>query len=187
MHHLDLEGATRIAGVRPGRRTVGVEHPGFLPAVVELDVARVEVSRARIEPSRREGAGIRLRPALFWSGVGAAAVGAGIVAAAAVASDGAGVVCLTNDPERSACGGGSTFYRLGEEGSAVPRFAPGARSGGVPLAPLGYSISAAGAGLALGALFLGDAEDPPWLALALGLSLGALSFTLSLALDGGTP
>jgi hypothetical protein len=180
-------GINRVEGIKPGARMIAVEHPRFEPASVAVEIARGELARVSLPELARRGSELGLRRGLFWTGIGASAAGVALVIAAAVSAGDTQVLCLTTDPEDSRCSGHSSFWELGGSPAAGgSRFSP-ERSGGVPLAPLGISLVAAGAGFTLGAAFLGEEQDPPWLALAIGLGAGALSFGLSIALDGETP
>ena len=56
--------------------------------------------------------------------------------------------------------------------------------GGVLIAPLGYSLVGTGAAFSVGSLLTGDNEIP-WIPVVVGLGIGALSYGLSTALNGG--
>lgn len=160
--------STRIFGLDPGKRSVGLEHPEREPQVIEVELLRGRSSEVSVELVRARADAGALRAALLWSGVGAAAVGTGLVAYGAANAGETEVVCLTDDPSASRCSGSSAFYEVG----------------GVPIAPLGLSLIAAGATWSLGTLLFGDDRDVPWLQLIVGTGIGAAVFTASVLFDG---
>jgi hypothetical protein len=178
--------SVRIAGVRPGLRTLTIEHPETETAVVSLEVTRGETEELVPVLIKKKAAPSSLREPLFWTGTGAAVFGAGLFVYAIAAAGQTETVCLTSDPASSRCNGIDPLHRSGDDPAGAPRFfsAPG---GGLALAPLGYSIFGAGAVWALGALLFGDEREAPWIPLLAGAGLGVLSFALSTVLDGERP
>lgn len=171
-----------LVGLSPGERSILLEHAAIEPVSATVQIARGE--RAALHPAiaaKRSDASA-FRAAVSWTGAGVAAIGAGMVVYA-VAADRPQVLCLTGALDRSRCASGGAFPRSNDGGRGAPELDV-TRGGGVALAPLGYSILATGALWALGAWLFGDERDPPWIALAAGVGAGALSFTLSTALEG---
>ncbi len=174
------EGTTRITGVRPGDRTLRIERSGFAPmertiqvrsgraASVELSMVQTEV---RLNPAMRTG--------LFWTGVAAAAAGVATTIYAITLQTDVRVSCFKND-ER--CSGGSQFITTNYAPENVGSLEP-INSGGLPLAPLGFSLAAAGAGWAL-STWLMDDESFPWLEFLIGAAAGGAAYGISVVAQG---
>lgn len=101
------------------------------------------------------------RSGVFYGGVAAAAVGAGLIVASFVAP-------------------GPRDFCSGLDSCSGPEFT---RAGGVLLAPLGYSFAGLGAAWIFGS-WLGDERSFPWIELLSGAAIFGLSYGLSAVLNG---
>lgn len=162
-------GSTTLVSVIAGRRTIAVAHPDYEPWQVQVEVPRGASVEVRTEPQRLANAGAA-RSVVLWSGLGLAAAGLALTGYAIAQSAGeSGPLCATLPGESTdACDGGG-FTQLG--------------SSGVLTAPAGYSLIAVGGSFALGASVFGGDDEIPWIAVAVGVALGAVSYGLSAALD----
>jgi hypothetical protein len=168
-------GNARIESVRPGARKVELEHPEAQPFEAALEVRRGQV--ASIDVVLESNAGTHLaRTLTLWSGVGIGAIGIGLSIWAAVASASARDHYCVGDE----CSG-SDFSTIGDLTRTGDRL--GRPEGGVLALPLGYSIAGAGAAFSLGALFIGEDEELPWIAWLVGVGVGGLAYGISAAVD----
>ena len=172
-----------LTSVMPGGRTVVVSNPdgSQVPFRRVLTVERgrtAEVSVTMVERPDASAAG--LRTATFWSGIGVAAAGAVLTAYGALAPRD---ITHVRSCRGGGCDGGNAgFATLCELSSSTPQ---GCGSTGVLVAPLGYSLIATGGVWLVGTQLFGDDGDVPWVQLVAGLAVGAVSYGLSAALDGG--
>ncbi len=169
-----------VRGVRPGRRRLTFRRAGYEVAEREVDVAartpvRVEVT---LLPKASSDAGLANR-AVLWGGAAVAAVGAAIVVYGLTRTD-SGVTshCFAGSPD---CASRSDFVSFGFDADA-DGVARDVNPGGVLVVPLGYSLAATGATWSLGALTFERDAELPWISIALGAVVGALSYGLSAAL-----
>jgi hypothetical protein len=171
-----IRGTSRVEGVRPGARKLAFEHPEALPQEVRVEVKRGETTSIAVELASNAGAH-PVRTVTLWTGAGIAAVGLGIAIWAAAASSSVDVYCQAEGD----CSGTDfrTFAQLtGDEGDH-----PGPPKSGVLALPLGYSLFGAGAGFSLGALFIGEEQELPWIAWIVGTAVGGLAYGLSALID----
>lgn len=182
-------GTTRITGVRPGERVVRVERSGFAPMEKTIQVrpggaAKLELSMVQTEL----GLNPAMRGGLLWTGVAAAAAGIATTIYAVTKQADVRVSCFTTNEN---CSGGSTFITSNYAPENVGTLEP-INPGGVALAPLGFSLVAAGAGWALSS-WLMDEEAFPWLEFLIGVAAGGATYGISVAAQGspsrvgGTP
>lgn len=163
-----IAGVTRLAGARPGIRSVELEHPKYLPFRTTLEVTRGGIARAEatFEAPPGNDTGI-VRQVVLWSGVAAAAAGVGIaIAGAALPSDGE-TSCF------APCETGREFRTFGD--------------GPVAVAPLGFALAGTGLVWALGTWLFGGSDDVPWIQLVTGAVVGGTTYALSVLLDHRTP
>jgi hypothetical protein len=169
-------GSTSLSKVSPGQHEVELRHPSYEPEKTSISVDRGESIEARFELERISDETV-VRPIVLWSGVVLAVVGGAIAVYAAVRQNG---------DVRTACFEGSDCSR---DGFLTFGYAPAATNAenvnpsGVLVAPLGYSIAAAGVVFALGTLLFGDDDDIPWIQVLAGLAVGAASYGISAAVN----
>jgi hypothetical protein len=178
---IQLDGATlgmtqggdlKIVRVVAGMRTLTIGGKGTFER--EVDVGRGKT--VPVEASIKLGGYSQLRSALLWGGAGVAALGAAALIFAVARHDGAAETYCFRP-----CTGGNAFETLGYDPSVADPTKP-INPSGVLLAPLGYSLIAAGGAWALGSA-LGDDDRAPWIELTVGVVLGALAYGLSAALN----
>lgn len=176
-------GVTELRGVTAGLRRITVEQPGHEPWTTELLVERGGRASVTASLVRAGSAGETLRTALVWTGASVAAAGL-VVGGIAIARHDGGVapVCLAGPGIE--CRSSASFETFGTDVRA-PLGQP-LSSGGIAIAPLGLGLVATGAVWSLGAWLLGD-DVPAWVPLAAGAVLGAATYGLGVALDGGEP
>lgn len=172
-------GQTRLLGVNPGDRQLGLQHDGFEPFQTLVRVDRNQESTVEVSlVARASGTNAAARQVLFWGGAALGAAGAALVTYAIVAHDSSVKgACF-------GCGGGSEWIGFGYDPS-VANTAGDANPPSLPVAPLGYSLVVTGALWSLGTAFFGDEGSFPWLPLLTGVAAGGLSLGLSAALGGG--
>lgn len=157
----------RIERVRPGPRTLHVSHPDGPPTSVDVNVqSRVTVKTSVSIPFETHP----IRTAATIAGAVMAAAGLVLTVWAIVSTRPSPSFCSNpND-----CG---TFSTTGQLASSSIAGAP--PPGGPLAAPLGYSMTGAGVAFGLGGLWIGDANVPPWIAIAAGVAVGVLGYGLS--------
>ncbi|MBI4814910.1 MAG: PEGA domain-containing protein [Deltaproteobacteria bacterium] len=171
-------GTTRISNVPAGRHTITLEHPLFERFVRDVEVERgatVEVPAGLVRLPSADHA--TARTSLLWTGVGVSALGAAVLTAAIIgaANQEHNLLCYEDEECRSP--GWYTFDGAPDSERLDP-------SQGVLIgAPLGYSLMGAGAVWSLGTLLFGSDESFPWIQIATGVGVGALSFGVSAALN----
>lgn len=173
-------GTTRITGIRPGDRVVRIERAGFAPMEKTVRVrsgraASVEVSMVQTELRPNSA----MRAGLLWTGVAAAAAGIATTIYAITRQSDVRVSCFTVN---ESCKGGSTFITNNYAPENVGTLEP-INPGGVALAPLGFSLVAAGAGWAL-STWLMDDKAFPWLEFLIGVAAGGATYGISVAAQG---
>lgn len=157
----------RIEGLRAGSRSVGLTAGNEDSSSARVDVrarGSAELTLNVIDDSMRVSR--TLRDGMFYGGGGLAIAGVALTVAGFATSPSSYSVCSGPDDP---CGNA--------------RFA---RAGGVPIAPLGYSLAGLGAAWLAGAL-LGDRDRMPWMELGIGVAVFTASFALSLALEQRDP
>ena len=175
-------GLTRIVDVPPGEYQLLLTHPSYEPFETKVVVSKGE--RATVTAELTEGAsGLNavLRQSTIWGGAAVAVAGAAITLFAIADNPSVSTVCLLPNGAED-CGASSQWRGFGFDDSKAPGFED--PNGGIPVAPLGYSLLGMGASWALGTIFLTDADELPWLPLLIGAGVFGLSFGLSVALDG---
>lgn len=171
-------GATRITGVRPGRRVLGLVGPDVEPWSTELSIERGALTR--VEPSLARVTAPVLTRGLFWTGVVAATAGIAVTTVALAAHDGS-VELLCVGARAEGCETGRAFQTVGHSPSDAPTFGD-VNPPGVLVGPLGYSLATAGVTWAVSSLLFHDPERLPWLELVVGAALGAAAYGASAAL-----
>lgn len=138
----------------------------------------VEMGRQAIlhidEPGVSTASPYDARPALLWTGVGVAVLGAGVaIAGLAAPVQGERIqLCSANEPN---CDRAAPFARMSDYFSARTR----ADDGDGPLVvPLGYSLVVTGLAWSLISL-LYDEPDVPWWSVVLAAGLGGLAYGIS--------
>jgi hypothetical protein len=175
-------GVSMIRDVRAKARRVVISDPlrRFATRDLVVAVSPGETAAVRAElvplPSPESSAGLA-KKALFWGGVGLAAVGTGIAAYALVKGPAAKEIMPCTPG--SACDSGTHFATACELVSDRPG---GCSNRGVLVAPLGYAIALAGAVFAGGALASEEDPDFPWWPVPAGLAAGVAAYLLSAAL-----
>ncbi len=160
-----------ITGLAEGERRIAVLHPEYRRFDAAIAIHHGERARLTVTLDRSVDPSIAVaRRATFWSGVGAGAVGVGLLAAAF------GVAATSDDADLCASGPEA-------ESECDPAFVA---TSSILLGPLGYSFLILGASWSIGVL-LGDDDSFPWIELAAGIVLGAAAYAISFALDGGVP
>jgi hypothetical protein len=170
----------RIEGIRPGRHRLELIDPAHAGRPLALDLEleargerQVAFPKQELEEPEKE------RPLLSklgtFGGAGVGVIGAGLVGFALL--KGSSFVSYRPCPSVS-CGAPerAPFLSTADLGSDAG-YRP---SGGILIAPLGYSLLLAGATAAIGTQLLDD-EGPGWLPLVLGLALGGASYAISAA------
>lgn len=162
-----------IDGVREGQRAISVQPTTGGGSVWTQDVAITRGAEVHVRPVLGLEAPTDAGQAVFWSGVGAVGLGLGILAYSLLATPQATEldVCVV-------CDGGAS-RRFARTSDFWSKDGP---PGGPLVAPLGYSVAAAGATTSLASL-LGPPEDFPWWAIVAGIAVGAASYGVSEALD----
>jgi hypothetical protein len=178
---------TVLVEVSPGERVIGLDHAEYAPFSAPLTVAPRTAAALRPALSARNRSTLA-NSVVFWSGVAAGAAGVAItgVAIARASSEKVTVYCGTFPGASTASCGGPEFLAfepaaaggdpLGRSGDPNP--------GHLLIAPLGYSLLAAGAVWTLGALLASDTGEVPWIPLLIGATAGAAAYGVSAALDG---
>lgn len=172
--------AVEISGVRPGQRELTLRRVGYETTKTTVVVStgdRVEATVSLAVSS--SGGGNPIPSVVMWSGVAVALAGVALTVYGVSRHDG-GVTSHCFDAD-AACVSTQSFESFGfdaqEVGSPEDVNPPGLR-----VVPLGYSLALTGASWSLGSwLFEADA-DVPWISLAAGLVIGALSYGVSVAL-----
>jgi hypothetical protein len=169
--------STRILYVLPGKRTLKLTSPKLKPYATDLQVERGREAtlHAALEPAPSPTS--PFRSALMWTGAGVAVAGLAITAVAiARASSDVSSFCVSRSD--GSCRDTKAFATLGYNPNAAPSFSNDVNPSGILLAPLGYSLFAAGATWA-GTTFLLDRDDPPWIELGIGLAVGIVAYGVS--------
>jgi hypothetical protein len=169
-------GAMRLEGVAPGTHQLAVTHAEVLPCLSEVVVGRARTSSVSLAFVPRPGPHRDARTVVFWSGVGLAIAGVGVTAYGVFS----GGVDEINCWGEQTCA--TSFRRFGGSG-AQSRVLEDPAGGGIPVAPLGYGMTGAGAAIAGGTYFFADDREWPWIPVAIGLGVGVVTFALSAALD----
>ena len=171
-------GTNELTQVSAGEHRIKLRHPRYADADIAVKVergARVEVKPELVltvhEPTV-------LRPITAWSGLVIALSGAVITTFAIVRQD---------KSVRTAC---FDEMACSHDGFATLSYAPGSSDpknvnpSGVLMAPLGYSLIAAGATWSLGTVLFGGEGDVPWIQWIAGLVLGGAAYGISVAAGG---
>ena len=175
-------GRTRIRQVRAGRRALLIQHPGYHPHAVQVDVRQGADTGVKVELDRTASRAARgSRQGLMWGGAVVAATGLAFTIFA-LASAGGDVQTYCPTTAGRDCGG-RRFVAFGSNPDAAPTFANDVNSGDFLIAPLGLGLTATG----LGTLLLEDEGEFPWIPLLGGVALGGLTYGLSAALNPGDP
>ncbi|MBI2374112.1 MAG: hypothetical protein HYV07_08940 [Deltaproteobacteria bacterium] len=176
---------TLITGAPAGSHELEVEAPEskgrlFLSSIEVRAGETIRVVVPGVESSGTMPGTIRR--VIFWTGVGLTALGAGVSAYGAVRSASQGVYQLCQRDSCRQTASTSRFTTLPELDFEPGYVAVDSRSG-APVVPLGYSLALVGVSWALAAAFLGEADDPPWVFVGLGMAAGAASLGISAALN----
>ncbi|MBI2374057.1 MAG: hypothetical protein HYV07_08665 [Deltaproteobacteria bacterium] len=178
---------TQLREVVSGLRRLRLEHPSIHPLDLEVDVARGKTVSVEVHPIPIGDAGAKLvRGIVTWTGAGVAAIGAAITVAAILAED-SDVKTYCFKGEGSPCESARRFATLGYDPSKADTLDPSVNPAGVMLAPLGYSLIGAGLTWSLGTELLGPKDELPWIPLAVGAAVGALSYVVSGLAQPGDP
>jgi hypothetical protein len=179
---------TRVEEIIAGRRTLRLEHPETEPYEAPIEIKARETLAIAPELVARAGpSGSALNTIAIAAGVGLAAGGAILTVVSLASSPSYEAVCLrVNTAGGSGEGtcGSSEFVRFGAPDRIDDHFATSPNGGGPAIAPLGYSLLAAGAVMSLGTIFFGAEDRAPILPIALGLAAGGISYGASVALEG---
>jgi hypothetical protein len=181
-------GVTRLVSVTPGRRAMKLSNPLLKPYGTEVTVERGKIARLTpvLEIAPQQGAST-LRTVLLWSGVGVAVVGASITGYAIANTSDVSTYCVMSAPN-GACMETKSFKTSSYNANAAPTFFPSmVNPSGVLMAPLGYSLFAAGAVWSLSMLLFDRESEVPWLELIIGAVVGGASYAVSAALNPKTP
>jgi hypothetical protein len=184
---LTRAGITRIGGMMPGDRVVRLTRPDFLPIEQHALLEKNQVIRVDMQPVREPNDGVRLsRDIVFWSGVGTTVLGAVLTgyAIAEASSAQSHVACL-----HSANAGGCDFkewWKFGANSGEVG-ITDSITSGGLPIAPIGYSLMGAGLVWSLATLLMNDDDTAPWLEILAGVGVFAASLTISTVVADDNP
>lgn len=179
-----VSGRVVVEDVRPGTRTVSLENADFEPISQTVNVATGDSALVRADPVPLPSTvGLVLRSTIQWTGVGAAAVGAGIVIYSIAKALG------TNDKDicihsGDGCESRPEFYKFGSGASDVTQSGNG---GGPPIAPLGYSLAGLGLVWSLGPLIFGGEDRIPWIEAIVGAVVFGVAYGVSVAADGQSP
>lgn len=164
----------RLVRVPVGDRTVGLrlgdeERTGRVK-VTTRSVAVLELAFTPPEPSTP------YRDAIFVSGLGAIAVGVGVVIYAGLRHDASvETICIPG------CGGGFDYDTTGYDPSGTPAFGRDATPGGLAVAPLGAAVAIGGATWLVGTVLA--ERDDLWqvVVVAAGIVTGAATYAISTA------
>jgi hypothetical protein len=171
-------GTTRILQMLPGTHRVELVHPDYAPFQQDVTVTAGAAARIDARPARLAGSAAGLHAVVFWGGIATAIAGAALVGVAVTNPSDVTTACF----EAEDCQSNSAFLAFGHNDQS--ELARDVNPGSVLIAPLGYSLVGTGAAFSLGSL-LTDENEIPWLPVVVGLGIGALSYGLSVALNGG--
>jgi hypothetical protein len=129
-----------------------------------------------------------------WGGLGVAAAGLAFTAIAIGYQVSSEVVvrCAARQADVGKCGAGGEFLALfpaptkSLQATQQDPFQTDPNSGKLLIAPLGYSLMAAGGIMTAGSLFFSDRGEFPWIPLVAGVLVGSASYGISAALNGKT-
>lgn len=171
-------GPVLLAGVGAGARRVGYSVSGVVQGGERVEVARGV--RAQLTFTR-EAEGDGFATPLFWSGVGVAALGAGLGAwSLAYASQQSDMVAYC---DAATCR--SSFFTLEQQARGPVENLMGPPNEGSVLAlPLGYSLLITGATWAAGAKLVRDDPVLHWVLVGAGIAAGGLAYGISAAANG---
>ncbi len=169
-------GRTRLTKLLPGTRAISVRHPDYTTVDTSVTVRRGEIATAKVDPILiLSEADATIRPIVFYSGIGLAAVGVGLLVFAAVRQDGdVRTVCFDGP-----CPSGR-FQTLGYDPNAAVADAESVNPNGVLVAPLGAALLTGGAAFTLGTSLFD--ESSPWWSVLAGVVAGGAVYGLSAAL-----
>lgn len=166
-------GPTTLTELRPGRRVLELQRPGYAPRRHPVHVARGETATAAVSL-------LALNPpplitgdrALLYAGGAAAAAGLGLAIYAAVRARLVDGHCLVATPDAPCQALGAPTFGLSTE--ALPNVERDAvNPPGVPVPAVAAGVGLAGVGWLAGALIFEEEDGFPWRGLITGLAAGA--------------
>jgi hypothetical protein len=174
-------GRTTIGRVTPGPRTVQLSRPGFFTQEKQVEVVRGQTVTVEFIMVQDVDTTIAVsRDIVFWTGVGTAVAGVAITALAIHQASKSDVVACFYPAGDPRCGS-SEFLEAAPPDVDDPMDSP--TDGGIPLAPLGYSMIGAGSAWALStALF--EEDQWPWIEVGIGALVFVASMGVSMLADG---
>ncbi len=170
-------GLMRMHDAPPGPHSLELAASGYAPfeQAIQVSAGDATVVLADLEPAGSVQDFVR--GSTFWGGVGAAVAGTAVLAWGMSLSldHSTGYACIPR------CVGGS-WVRAGRD--VDPSDGVGDVTGSGPaLLPLGYSLLLTGAVWTLGPELFEPGSDIPWWSIAIGLSVGVLTYSLSEILE----
>jgi hypothetical protein len=173
-----IPGTNELMRVSAGEHRIRLRHPSYADAELAVKVERG--ARAVLEPElvRTVHEPTVLRPITAWSGLVVALSGA-VIATFAIVRQNQEVKTACFDASACSHDGFATFSY--SSGASDPK---NVNPPGVLMAPLGYSLVAAGAAWSLGTVLFGDDSDVPWIQWIAGLALGAAAYGISVGAGG---
>jgi hypothetical protein len=170
---------THITAVPVGSHAISLSGDKIDPIQKEVRVSSSTPSRLTLNTSLRSR--MSTKKLVLMSGIITSLAGVGLTTwAISRQSQQVETLCLAPaGSSGSVCGQGDPFLRFGSASSDL-----NPNSGVIPIAPLGYSLVLTGTSLIGGSLWAGDDNTWQTIVVSSGLILGAISYGLSVSLDG---